>query len=384
VTSQTVTIVVTIGVLALFMILIERRFPGRNFPKVDRWAMRALSINLWQVLAIWLAGIGWNAWMLKHRAWSTNNLGTLGGALAGYLVLTFVYYWWHVWRHRSDFLWRWFHQIHHNPQRLELLTAFYKHPLELVSDSLLSSAVLYLGFGLSPAAAAGAMVISGMAELFYHWNIKTPYWLGFVIQRPESHLIHHQEMLHDYNYSALPIWDFFFGTFKNPRQWNGRCGFGPCQEHPVLKMLRGLDVSKPPQRRAATSAFYVVYHREMPNVDRKHKPSRTLARRELNEIGSIRRVVVSIGTPRRHPKGDWEGWFSIEGLGKRDVQRVGGVDALQALLISVQGARDPRHDRKEILLSRQRPRRSRIRNSEIYTNASWTTGGSAHQRGGRA
>ena len=69
------------------------------------------------------------------------------------------------------------------------------------------------------------------------------------------------------------------------------------------------------------------------------KLGRAIANRELNEIGSGRKIVVLIGTPRRHPKGDWECCFSIEGLGKPDVQRGGGVDSLQALLNAVEGAR---------------------------------------------
>jgi sterol desaturase/sphingolipid hydroxylase (fatty acid hydroxylase superfamily) len=250
VTRQAVFLVAVIGALGLLMMLIERVIPGRRFPRVDGWLVRAVSINFCQVLAILLAGIGWNAWMLQRRPWSTDHFGTLTGTLAGYVVLTFVYYWWHLWRHRSDFLWRWLHQIHHSPQRLELLTAFYKHPLEILIDSLLSSAVLYLGIGLAPQAAAGAMALSGIGELFYHWNIKTPHWLGFIVQRPESHLIHHQQGLHDYNYSDLPIWDILFGTFRNPRRWHERCGFGSRQEHLVIEMLQGMDVSKPSPTRA--------------------------------------------------------------------------------------------------------------------------------------
>jgi sterol desaturase/sphingolipid hydroxylase (fatty acid hydroxylase superfamily) len=245
VTLQAVFIVAAIGALGLLMMLIERLLPGRRFPAVEGWVSRALLINLCQILAILLGGVWWNAWMLHQRAWSPERLGTVGGALLGYFALTFVYYWWHLLRHRSDFLWRWLHQIHHSPQRLELLTAFYKHPLEIVTDSLLSSAVLYLAIGLSPQAAAGAMALTGVGELFYHWNINTPYWLGFIIQRPESHLIHHQEGLHDFNYSDLPIWDMVFGTFRNPHEWNGRCGFGPWQEDFVPEMLRGIDISKP-------------------------------------------------------------------------------------------------------------------------------------------
>jgi sterol desaturase/sphingolipid hydroxylase (fatty acid hydroxylase superfamily) len=250
VSHQAELIVVAIAALGLLMMIVERLLPGRGFPIVEGWLVRAISINGCQVLAILLAGVGWNGWMVQHRPWSADHWGTAAGALTGYVVLTFVYYWWHLWRHRSDFLWRWLHQIHHSPQRLELLTAFYKHPLEIVTDSLLSSAILYLAIGLGPKAAAGAMTLSGIGELFYHWNVKTPYWLGFVVQRPESHLIHHEEGLHDYNYSDLPIWDILFGTFRNPHEWNERCGFGSSQEQMVIEMLHGIDASKSAPKRS--------------------------------------------------------------------------------------------------------------------------------------
>ncbi|MCH8043935.1 MAG: sterol desaturase family protein [Planctomycetes bacterium] len=67
------------------------------------------------------------------------------------------------------------------------------------------------------------MLITALAELFYHWNVPTPYWLGFVFQRPESHCVHYQEGLHDYNYADLPLWDMLFGTFGSPKRWQLRC-----------------------------------------------------------------------------------------------------------------------------------------------------------------
>jgi hypothetical protein len=77
----------------------------------------------------------------------------------------------------------------------------------------------------------------------------------------------------------------------------------------------------------------------VPSEGLKRRLGRIIARRELTEIGSIRKVIVSIGTPRRHPKCDWECWFSLEGLGKPHLQSVGGVDPLQALLLAVEGVR---------------------------------------------
>ena len=35
-----------------------------------------------------------------------------------------------------------------------------------------------------------------------------------------------------------------FGTFRNPRRWEARCGFGSEKEHQLARMLAGIDVNK--------------------------------------------------------------------------------------------------------------------------------------------
>jgi sterol desaturase/sphingolipid hydroxylase (fatty acid hydroxylase superfamily) len=237
--------VVPVIVLAfgLAMLGAERWAPGRHWPAVRGWWPRALAANVFQAGVVLVAGRAWDGWLLQHRPWSADALGTAGGAALGYLAVTFLYYWWHRWRHESSFLWRWFHQLHHSPQRIEVVTSFYKHPAELIANGLLSSAILYALVGLGAAAATWAVLLTGVAELFYHWNVRTPHWLGYLIQRPESHCVHHQEGLHAYNYADLPLWDMLFGTFHNPRAWSERCGFGAPQESRVAEMLRGIDVN---------------------------------------------------------------------------------------------------------------------------------------------
>jgi sterol desaturase/sphingolipid hydroxylase (fatty acid hydroxylase superfamily) len=44
------------------------------------------------------------------------------------------------------------------------------------------------------------------------------------------------------NYGDLPVWDMIFGTFRNPREWNDRCGFGR-RESRLAEMLVGKDVN---------------------------------------------------------------------------------------------------------------------------------------------
>ena len=68
-----------------------------------------------------------------------------------------------------------------------------------------------------------------------------------MIQRPESHHIHHQRGVHRYNYADVPLIDMVFGTFRNPRTLeDSECGFYRGASARLLEMLIGRDVSKPP------------------------------------------------------------------------------------------------------------------------------------------
>lgn len=235
-------IVLTVALVGLAMIGIELWKPGRSWPSVRGWWLRAILLNSGQVASSWLAGLTWDHWMSDLKPFDASGLGSVGGAVVGYLAITFVFYWWHRWRHEVPILWRLLHQVHHSPQRLEIITSFYKHPLEIVSNGIISSAVLTFLCGLNPTQIVGAVVLSGFAELFYHWNVKTPHWLGYIIQRPESHCVHHQEGLHKWNYGDLPLWDMLFGTFRNPPTFDGRCGFGD-KELELWPMLMFRDVN---------------------------------------------------------------------------------------------------------------------------------------------
>lgn len=227
---------------AAAMVVVELRGRGRRWPRVAGWWARALALNGVQFAVAYLATATWDVWLADRRPWSL-PLGTAGQTLVGYVAITFLYYWWHRWRHEVPWLWRWIHQVHHSPQRIEVITSFYKHPLEIVLNGLLSSAILYFLVGTDPLAASQAVLLTGLAELFYHWNVSTPRWLGYLIQRPESHCVHHQEGLHHFNYADLPLWDMCFGTFRNPARFDGRCGLGSDNERRLAAMLRGVEVT---------------------------------------------------------------------------------------------------------------------------------------------
>lgn len=224
---QTVLLILGLG---LAMFVIEKFLPGRAFPKRPYWLARASLFNLVQAGSVFLASIAWDPLLADFKIVDLSHLPLAYASVLGYISITFVFYWWHRARHECAFLWRFLHQIHHSPARLEVLTSFYKHPFEIVLNSILFSFLLISLLGLSPEAISISILLTGIAELFYHWNIKTPYWLGFIIQRPESHCVHHQRGYHTNNYSDLPLWDMLFGTFENPKTQVSDCGFSERKE----------------------------------------------------------------------------------------------------------------------------------------------------------
>jgi len=75
--------------------------------------------------------------------------------------------------------------------------------------------------------------------------VRTPRWIGYLIQRPESHCVHHRLGVHYYNYADLPIWDMLFGTFRNPPKYMGDCGFESGADRRLGAMLAFADVNAP-------------------------------------------------------------------------------------------------------------------------------------------
>jgi sterol desaturase/sphingolipid hydroxylase (fatty acid hydroxylase superfamily) len=228
---------------ACLMILFERLFPATKLPVVAGWWFRAILANLVQIAIVVVAGFTWNLWLRGPSLLHASRWPDAAAAGATYFISTFVFYWWHRVRHESPFWWRFAHQIHHSASRLEIFTAFYKHPLEISLDSVLSAVLVYPLMGCSPFQGALYTVLIAVGEMFYHWNIHTPRWVGTFFQRPESHRIHHQRDRHTKNYADLPLWDFIFGTYANPKHADTvRCGFGHERETLLLPMLMGKPV----------------------------------------------------------------------------------------------------------------------------------------------
>jgi sterol desaturase/sphingolipid hydroxylase (fatty acid hydroxylase superfamily) len=227
------------------MLLVEALFPARAYPTRRLWRVRgALFLVGMAVVATFTPLLLPTEWLAAHRLLDGSSLGLGLGTVVGYAAVSLAAYVYHRAAHRIGVLWRTFHQMHHAPQRMDMGGAAIFHPLEIVVFVSLSTVTTTLVLGLSPEAAALTGFVAQFYSFFQHLNVKTPRLLGYFIQRPEAHFVHHSRDVHAYNYGDLPIWDILFGTFKNPAEYGaGEVGFESPADGRYGAMLLTRDVS---------------------------------------------------------------------------------------------------------------------------------------------
>lgn len=244
-----IAIIEWIGLLSLpaFLLLdvVHRR---RAYPTSWRWRLRGGLVTVFTFFLALKIGEVWGALLPDASLLDGRSLGTVGGAVVGILVYELLHYAYHRAAHRVDFLWRAAHQMHHSAESLDAFGANYAHPVDTLVWTSLPIVVLFPLLGLSPEAGAIAAAFIAFNAAFQHANIRTPHWLGYVIQRPEMHELHHGRGLHRYNYADLPLWDMVFGTFRNPKEAGRAVGFYDGASARLGAMLVGRDVSRPEAR----------------------------------------------------------------------------------------------------------------------------------------
>lgn len=227
----------------LGLMLWEAIFPARKLPKVKYWKLKGMvSFAIFFFLSSYLPII-WDVHLSKYQLLDLTGLGTYWGAFAGIMVYEFGLYLWHWSMHKSNLLWRVFHQMHHSAERVDSFGAFYFSPMDMIGFTFLGSLCLVVVAGFT--AEATTLIILGTTFLgvFQHSNIKTPQWLGYLIQRPEAHTVHHARGIHAYNYSDISLYDILFGTFNNPKGYGHEAGFYDGASSRIGEMLTFKDIS---------------------------------------------------------------------------------------------------------------------------------------------
>ena len=201
--------------LAPFLAL-ELVWRARRYDAPRGWRTRALAVSLAAFGVSLGAGRLWGATLPDWSLVDGAALGTWGGAAAAILLYELAHYWYHRAAHQWDWLWRLGHHMHHSAESVDAFGAYYLHPLDAALFTTWAVLVFFPVLGLTPGAGAIASAFLAFNAAFQHANIRTPRWLGYLIQRPESHAVHHGRGIHRYNYCDLPLWDILFGSFRNP------------------------------------------------------------------------------------------------------------------------------------------------------------------------
>jgi sterol desaturase/sphingolipid hydroxylase (fatty acid hydroxylase superfamily) len=222
--------------------LVEAVLPARALPPSRGHALRgALSLLVFFLVSSYLPYLV-SPVLEPLKVADLASLGAWGGLLAFGVYQVFAYAY-HRSLHRFDTLFRMVHQVHHSAERLDVASAFLFGPLDMIGWTLMSTTALSL-VGITPLGVLVFLLFGTFLSTFQHANVRTPRWLGYLVQRPESHSHHHGRGIHAQNYADLPVLDLVFGTFENPKDFVANTGFYEGASE-LGDMLRFRDVTKP-------------------------------------------------------------------------------------------------------------------------------------------
>ncbi|MEK6153950.1 sterol desaturase family protein [Flavobacteriaceae bacterium 3-367] len=236
---------ISLIVYAIFgsLFLWESLFPARKLPKMRFWKTKGLTFFIAYMLLTTYIPLLWDDFFASYQLMDLSGLSISAQVILGIFLFELVQYGWHISMHKSDFLFRVSHQMHHSSERLDVPSAFMLSPNDMIGLSLVGSVSFALVMGLTPQAITIIILSLTFFGIFQHANINTARWIGYIIQRPESHAIHHARGIHRYNYTDLPVIDMLFGTFKNPRSYEHETGYYLGASNRIWDMLRFKDVT---------------------------------------------------------------------------------------------------------------------------------------------
>jgi len=235
---------VSLTVLGIYavLILLEALFPARPLPQIRGWRTRALVVFAFYFFLSSYLPLIWSESLAKIQLFNLEALNPFAGAAVAVLIYEGLVFFWHRAMHKNHWLWRGLHQMHHSAERVDSYGAFYFSPLDIVGFTFLSSIALTV-VGLPAKAITYYFYATMFLAVIQHTNIRTPQWLGYIVQRPESHSVHHGRGIHHYNYSDLPLFDILFGTFRNPREFVAEAGFAGASSAQIPQMLVFKDIA---------------------------------------------------------------------------------------------------------------------------------------------
>lgn len=153
-----------------------------------------------------------------------------------YVIAFDLGYWFAHWLgHVSPVLWQ-FHKVHHEAEVLTPFTSLRTHPVDDGLTIFFTSMATGVSFGLMHLVFADGVKeitflgVNAVFLVYYltwfnlrhsHHFIIGPKWLGWLVQSPAHHQVHHSIETRHYDTNlafGLTIWDRLFGTLYTPQK----------------------------------------------------------------------------------------------------------------------------------------------------------------------
>ncbi len=238
---------ILLAIVAAFFVFmaVEALLPsGRDMPQVRHW--RLIGAGAFAVTLAVFVGAPLLLVPLLPASMTLIDLSSWGSwaFVPVWVLTTFLGYWAHRVMHYFDVLWRAGHQLHHSVARVDIGSAMLFHPVDAIAQQVLVGLLAAGVLGASAHAAGWAGLWGTLVAYYQHWNVRTPAWTGWFIQRPEAHMLHHQKDVHARNFGDMPLWDRLFGTYAAPTGEPVALGFEPERRRRWLAMTAMVDVNK--------------------------------------------------------------------------------------------------------------------------------------------
>ncbi|MGC4021152.1 MAG: sterol desaturase family protein [Cyclobacteriaceae bacterium] len=139
--------------------------------------------------------------------------------LLAFIVVDFLFYWYHFLSHRFKLLWA-FHLIHHSSPWMNLTTAYRLNWLGVLISPIFFLLAVIIGF--APSTVAVCIAINLVYQFFLHTELVSKLgWLEKFLNTPSNHRVHHGSNVKyiDKNFGGfLIIWDRLFGTYQEEEE----------------------------------------------------------------------------------------------------------------------------------------------------------------------
>jgi sterol desaturase/sphingolipid hydroxylase (fatty acid hydroxylase superfamily) len=183
------------------------------------FVLTALPVQL--LMTIFL--IMMSTWVMAHHWGLLLQLpyhhGFFVKYFAGFILLDFFDYLYHVIMHKVKPLWK-FHLVHHTDQKMDVSTTVREHPGETFFRMCFLIIWVFLtgaSFELLLLRQTFQSIVNITSHTEFRLSEKNEKWLGLIFVTPNMHHVHHHYELPytDCNYGdVLSIWDRLFGTYS--------------------------------------------------------------------------------------------------------------------------------------------------------------------------